>query len=287
MNIHRKASFATKGIAMAGIAIGLALPAVADASLLAAAGVCTLTGSDGQIVGNTCVRGDDPGQGAPASIPGGSGRGSGAGVAFGGSAAGVYQDYGVFHGYAAAAGHGLAAVGESGGVNASARGIMRDLLTLGGGSGFGHLTLEWTISGTTALGGYRGASANMQMDVQTATTGNRQGSGNLFIQNAGVYSIANLPFFFGQPIDLTVSSDVVASSGYDEGGGPYAFYAAAHFENTSILTGVFAYDTSGRLIDGITMTSASGTRYPVAAEVPGDPPTQAVPEPASSALLVA
>lgn len=129
------------------------------------------------------------------------------------------------------------------------------------------------------------------MEVQTATTGNQHGSGILIVTQAGVYSVVRQPFFFGQPLDLTVSSNVVAASGYDEGGGGYAFYAAADFGHTSILSGIEAYDTNGRLIQGITITSASGTRYPVMADAPADPPvdppSQSVPEPASGALLVA
>ena len=287
MEGQRKASVWTRGIVTAALAAGLVLPAMSQATLIAAAGVCEVAASSGTIVGYSCVHGDDPGQGAPGSIPGGSGLGSG--VVSGGSNAGVLQDYGVFHGFATAAGGGIAATTSSGGINASARGIMIDTWTIQGGTGFGYLTLEWTVSGSTTLDGYRGATANLQMDVQTYAPRSQQGDGHLFITQGGIYSIQRLPFFFDLPLNLVVSSNVVASSGYDEGGGPYAFFAAAQFGHTSTLTGITAYDASGRPIDGITITAASGAHYPVMVDAtpPGDPggPPQSVPEPASGALV--
>lgn len=290
---RRAVRIATRTVASAACAVALALPAVVHASLLAASSVCVATSSYGTFLGNSCIRGDDIGQSGPGTIPGGSGVGSGV-VGFG-SSAGALQDYGVFHGYASAAGAGVAGRGEGGGATASARGIMDDLLTITGGTGFGYLTLAWTVSGSTTVDGYRGAYANLEMDVQTFASSSQHGSGSLFITQGGVYTIAHLPFFFGQPLDLNVSSSVVAASGYDEGlGGAYAFFAAADFSHTSTLTGITAFDVDGRRIDGITITSASGTRYPLSPDAtppddpgaPGDPGTPGqVPEPSTWLLL--
>ena len=290
---RRNLRIATRAAATAAFAMGLVLPAVAHASLVAASSVCVATSSYGTFVGSSCIRGDDLGQSGPGTIPGGSGVGSGVGGFS--SSAGALQDYGVFHGYASASGGGIAGRGEGGGATASARGIMDDVLTIQGGTGFGYLTLAWTVSGSSTVDGYRGAYANLQMDVQTFASSSQHGSGSLFITQGGVYTIAHLPFFFGQPLDLNVSSNVVAASGYDEGlGGAYAFFAGADFSHTSTLTGITALDVNGRRINGITITSASGTLYPLSPDAtppndpgaPGDPGTPGqVPEPATWLLL--
>ena len=285
MKSIRRAGIATRAVALAEIVMGLAAPA--HASLMADSSVCTSYSSYGYFVGRACAYGDDSGQSTPVSFPGGSGVGSG--VIAGGSVAGALQDYGVFHGFATAAGQGIAGLGDAGGTTSAARGIMSDVLTLTGGTGFGYLTLQWTVSGLTQLDGYRGAYADLFIEAQTRTVNDLHGSGSLVIREGGLYTIDRLPFFFGRPLDLSVSSTVAAASGYDAGGGAYAYFAAALFGHTSTLTGIFAVDASGRPIDDITITAASGTHYPVTA-APGDPvvpPVQGVPEPASGALLAA
>ena len=243
----------------------------AHASLSASSSACILTSSYGQLVSQNCVTGDNSSEGSNITLAG--------------NTAMAVQAYGVFHGSAVSTNQGFAGIGEGGGSRAGANGLMRDVITITGGTGFGYLTFGWTITGATTLG-FGGSTALLDM---FASIGSR--SEEFYITQAGQYAIARIPFTFGVPLDFIVSSTVTAASGYAEEsfGHAYATYAAADFAHTSILTSIDAFDVNGRPIDGIGITAASGTRYPLSAAVtpPDDPapPVNGVPEPATWVLL--
>lgn len=289
MKSLRKASVRTWCLAVT-TAAGLAGPLTGHASLSASSDLCYSAAYMGHFVGNSCAYGSDTGQSAPGSIPGGSGVGSG--VTAGGSSAGALQDYGVFHGYAKAAGTGVSGLYDSGGIRAGGEGQMSDSWILSGGTGFGYLTFGWTVTGQTALDGHPEADAFLLMTVQTAA-GSQRSNNTLVIRQAGDYTVSRVPFYFGRPFEFDVMSSVIAEDSYQQGGGAYALYAAADFGHTSILSAIDAYDVNGNHIDGLKITAASGARYPVMVDAPGDPtpppvppaPPGTVPEPASVALL--
>jgi hypothetical protein len=104
-------------------------------------------------------------------------------------------------------------------------------------------------------------------------------------QNHTVLLSSPLPVYWDTPVPVTTTH--ITDFRFDLKGGqlqdptPYTqggnVSSDVDFYNTARLTGILFTDSSGSPISGITITSASGTTYPLAAE--------SVPEPGSFALL--
>jgi hypothetical protein len=77
------------------------------------------------------------------------------------------------------------------------------------------------------------------------------------------------------------STSLGIASGFDSVAVEQITRAAAIFGDTATLTGILVFGADGKLIPDVTITSASGTAYPLA--TPG--PTPAVPEPSTFALI--
>ncbi|MEQ8663108.1 MAG: hypothetical protein RLW62_20015 [Gammaproteobacteria bacterium] len=241
-----------------------------------------------------CGSGGPQGTGSGVII-GGSGVGSGINVPFratGGNelsaSAAALQDYGVFRGYAS---YHVVEQGPDvfGGVYAAnGWGTFTDTWTIHGGAGFGRLQLTFTVDGgTTAsafvLDGNGSESAASALEISARV--DSIFGGGLSLDSAGTYTLVpNGPdamrFVFGVPFELSVLHGIYAGGGYDRLDPPSFFQldASATFQHTSRLTGVAVTDLFGNPIAAFTLTTQSGTQYPLA--VPS-----AVPLPAGLWLL--
>jgi hypothetical protein len=290
--------------ALYGLPLLVASAVSAAASLSAGSSICYgFTGSIYTGLSLSCGTGDSTGNGG-GSIIGGSGAGSGINVPYYQSPYGdefsasarAQQDYGTFKGSA------FLEVSVPnpdifGGVyQARAYGQAIDSLTIGGGTGQGFLNLIWTVTGSTASSGYtaagNGAEASMSISVYSngridpntgavvqgfGTTGSIYGGGTY-----AMFADGGLPFYFGLPLQLTTLSIVSAGAGFDRNNPPptFAGVASADFFHTAILTGIEAFDAFGNRIANITLSSESGTIYPLSIAA-------AVPEPQTYAMLLA
>lgn len=195
----------------------------------------------------------------------------------------VLQDYGVFKGAAYVQVTDKAPSIFGGTYFGRAAGVATDELTITGGSGVGSLHMTWTVTGSTAASS--GASASMGIYVSSSSNaGSGFGSTGL-IYGDGTYNMIydhdGLPFVFGSPLTLSTTSTLTASAGYDRNNPPPTFSATAtaSFYHTAILTGIEAFDQYGNPIKNISITSASGTHYPIAN-------VAAVPLPEAAWLLI-
>jgi hypothetical protein len=273
--------------------VWMMFPAAGNAaSLSAGSEICAgFYGSVGSLRLNCAYGGaSDP----TATIPGGSGAGSGInspfftyadGSEFSATAAAL-QDYGAFRAYAA-----LHATDQSpdlfGGVyRARAYGESTDTWTVGGGSGAGLINFAFTVTGSAAGTLYvsnghggEGASADLSILADLIRPGVPTQTATLCCVVAGGTYLLNpgngsgLSFTFGEPFDLHVTTIVFAGGGYDPNNPPLYFGvdATAAFEHTATLTGVVVTDAFGDPVPGITIASGSGTVYPLAVPTPLPP----------------
>ncbi|MBI5333598.1 MAG: PEP-CTERM sorting domain-containing protein [Burkholderiales bacterium] len=225
---------------------------------------------------------------------GASGPELGASAGLFASDAHAIQGWGVFHGSARV--NYQTSVGQSdegAGMRASAGGMSEEYWTLGGHTGKGYLSMIWSISGTTVTSGsgpLYDTDASFTLEASSWFRPHWSGERNTgqatthAITQAGMPSRVQmdgaLPFYFDEPLLLTLRAGVTAGAGYSTGyaGPSYSGYAEADFSHTAVLTGITVMDEQGNILDDITIAAESGTRYPL---------TSAVPEPSAAALLAA
>lgn len=199
------------------------------------------------------------------------------------------QGYGVFHGtaYVHITGALTGGGGYSSGTSVGAYGRSTDILTIGGGTGVGYLHLTYSVEGSTASTDntpdfYAAAGLTASASSVSYSSGHPSLTGQLetgvITGTRDVQMTGSMPFYFDQPLYFSFSTSVYAQTGYFSTftGLTYSGEAQAGFADTATLTSIQAYDAQGRLIPDITISAASGTTYPLVAEVP---------EPSSYALL--
>lgn len=277
-------------LVVSGAIVASASTPVYAASLQAYSQVCNGYYGYADNLKPNCVVGDKTGSGG-AIIPGGSGAGSGVNAPYkqdnyGGDFAAyavVLQDYGVFKGAAYVEAHDPSPSIFGGTYFARAVGTAVDTMTITGGSGTGSLQMTWTVTGGTVASSHASASMGISVSSSGAAGSGLDGFGSTGpIYGGGTYSLTNgLPFVFGSPLTLTTSSTVNANAGYDRYNPPATFSgtATASFDHTAILTGIEAFDQYGDPIKNLSITSESGTHYPIAN-------VAAVPLPAAAWLLI-
>lgn len=277
---HRKIPRSVAEAALVCAGVSMAPSSYAVTSLTATASVCAYSGA-GQ--GSTqCFNKNNSSEtgeaGAESLMPGSSAN-----------RASVVQGYGVFHGSAQVVIDGASAFNTAGfNTTSGATGIAVDTLTIGGGVGRANLQLTFTIDGLTAVSGSGpnyGSDAWLTTEVDSfahrdggGTETGKAVSGQIFGSRVVTLTGA-LPFFFDRPLDLKFITNVYAATGISAGyfGSTYSGRALANFGNTAVLTSMQAYDMNGNLIPNITISAASGTMYPLAAEP--------VPEPGTLSLM--
>jgi len=250
----------------------------------------TLTVASGTCFDGDCGPGSPP-SGAGGIFPGATGIGSGAtrhisdplpGTT--GPALNVFmsasatEDFGIFRGDASmnAFGDSFGALAGDGWA-ASAGGTDTETWTITGGTGTGHVTLSWTVTGsasplTTAdVGGVSSTNffVNAEVNGFTESTGN--------VTKSGVYSFGDpLPFQFNVPFTIVFTNQVAASFNVTDGSKGIIGSATADFSDTSTLTGALITDAFGNPVPDAIITSDAGIRFPLT------PPVEsAVPEPGS------
>lgn len=187
------------------------------------------------------------------------------------ASAAALQDYGVFKGYAHL--HVTEQFPDlfGGAYSANADGEYRDTWTIGGGTGQGLLGLSFTVSGNAsakALAPNGNGSEVVDARLLITTSLNGVFGGGINTATGGIFTLAApnaMVFTFGVPFELSVSHSVGIGGTFDRDHPPsfYQLDADASFENTATLTGITATDLFGNPIEGITLTAASGTHYPL------------------------
>ncbi|MHB8472642.1 MAG: VPLPA-CTERM sorting domain-containing protein [Gammaproteobacteria bacterium] len=274
---------------VSGVLVAFASASIHAASLDAYSQVCNGYVGSAANLQNNCWVGNRTGDGVGIAF-GGSGAGSSIDAPYSQDAQGrvfaasaqVLQDYGVFRGRAFVEATDPSPSIFKGTYFGRAVGTAIDTLTITGGSGVGSLQMTWTVTGSTAASS--GASASMGISVSSSSTAG-SGFGSTLIYGGGTYNMIydhnGLPFVFGAPLTLNTMSTVNANAGYDRYNLPATFSgtATASFDHTAILTGIEAFDQYGDPIKNLSITSASGTHYPIAN-------VAAVPLPAAAWLLI-
>jgi len=104
---------------------------------------------------------------------------------------------------------------------------------------------------------------------------------------SGVFTSSSaLPMIFGVPFDLDVQTLLSASFGLSSGDRSAVSGAfAADFSATATLTAVQAFDQFGNPVQGIGITAASRTVFPLIPAEPQPAPGPTVPEPGTLALV--
>jgi hypothetical protein len=165
--------------------------------------------------------------------------------------------------------------------------IVSDYFTILGGAGTGYLKLVFDVTGTTSMSGdlsrLNGPSAQGILSVfkkafpEQAPLGTPVNSWGF--TGPTTLTSALIPFTYGTPFGLTLTSSAFVAPA--DTGGPYTydFSGTADFGSTIDLSDLFVYsDAGGTQQQSFTVLAASGTDYP------GASPTS-VPEPTTLALF--
>src|SRR5579863_5801893 len=270
--------------------------AVAVAAFVTTAAAGTLTIASGTCIDGACGPGS-PASGAEGIFPGATGIGSGATghvsqppPGFPGAPLTVFmsaaaaEDFGVFRGNA-----GLNAFGDpfsalpGDGWSAAGGGTDTETWTITGGTGTGHLTLSWTVTGSASpnisadVGGFSSTNffVNAEVNGFTETTGN--------VTKSGTYRFgAPFTFQFNDPFTIVFTYQVGVSVNGTDGSKGIEGSATSNFSDTSTLTGALVTDASGNPVPNAIITSDAGIQFPLT------PPVEtATPEPASFSSTLA
>jgi hypothetical protein len=176
------------------------------------------------------------------------------------------------------------------GFDAAARAdsTVSDYLTITGATGTGYLKLLFDVTGSTSMSGdlalLNGPSAQGTLSIFSKAFPEQAPMGapvsSWGFTGPVALTSALIPFTYGTPFGLTLTSSAFVSPADNGGSYTYDFSGTANFGSTIDLTDLFVYsDPAGTQQQSFRVAAASGTEYPAAAA------PSAVPEPASLALL--
>jgi hypothetical protein len=130
-------------------------------------------------------------------------------------------------------------------------------------------TVIGSVAGTPSAG-----TIDSQLLIATDVSGGAASGSTGGITTSGVYGFADsdgLPFSFGAPFPVVITSYLYLSVNAPDDGAPLTAAVSANFQGGAYLSAVEVYDSLGHLVPGAVITSDSGTSYPV-------------PEPAAAAV---